>query len=211
MTALKRRFRRIVAPIGATILGGGLLIVGVTTAHAADTLLSQGRPALASSVENTSSSPAAGAFDGNSTTRWGSAWSDPQWLRVDLGGTATITSVQLQWEAAYAKAFEFRRPPDGNAWTDIYSTTTGTGGTQTLTVNGSGRYVRMYGTQRATGYGYSLYEFKVHGNARRLDAHGRIRLCDGGSAGDRGHPVHRDSAGHQPADGRTTSSRRTAR
>ena len=69
----------------------------------------------------------------------------------------------MQWEAAYAKAFEIQTSPDGNAWTDIYSTTNGTGGTQTLNVTGTGRYVRMYGTQRATGYGYSLYEFKVYG------------------------------------------------
>ncbi|HXA60534.1 MAG TPA: glycoside hydrolase family 64 protein, partial [Streptosporangiaceae bacterium] len=47
-------------------------------------------------------------------------------------------------------------------WTPIYSTTTGTGGTQTLNVTGYGRYVRMYGTARATPYGYSLWEFQVH-------------------------------------------------
>src|SRR5947209_19127105 len=44
----------------------------------------------------------------------------------------------------------------------IYSTTTGTGGVQTLNVSGSGRYVRMYGTQRATQWGYSLWEFIIH-------------------------------------------------
>ena len=33
-----------------------------------------------------------------------------------------------------------------------------------LTVTGTGRYVRMYGTQRANGYGYSLYEFQVYGS-----------------------------------------------
>ncbi|MBX6723732.1 MAG: hypothetical protein IRY92_10955, partial [Dactylosporangium sp.] len=37
-----------------------------------------------------------------------------------------------------------------------------TGGTQTLDVTGSGRYVRMLGTARATGWGYSLWEFAVH-------------------------------------------------
>jgi hypothetical protein len=30
-------------------------------------------------------------------------------------------------------------------------------------VSGSGRYVRMYGTHRATSYGYSLWEFQVFG------------------------------------------------
>jgi beta-glucosidase len=31
-------------------------------------------------------------------------------------------------------------------------------------VSGSGRYVRMYGTARATGYGYSIWEFQVYGS-----------------------------------------------
>jgi hypothetical protein len=56
-----------------------------------------------------------------------------------------------------------RRPGGRSRWTDIYSTTTGTGGVQTLQVSGSGRYVRMYGTHRATQYGYSLWEFQVFG------------------------------------------------
>ena len=161
---MRTRRRRLLAACASATLGGSLLVAGVQTAHAADTLLSQGRPALASSQEN-GGAPAAAAVDGRADTRWGSAWSDPQWLRVDLGATATITGVQLQWEAAYARAFQIQTSPDGAAWTTVYSTTAGAGGSQTLTVNGSGRYVRMYGTQRGTGYGYSLYEFKVFGTS----------------------------------------------
>jgi len=155
---------RLGALFGVLAVAGSLLVAGVQSAHAADTLLSQGKPALASSLEN-GESPAAAAVDGRADTRWGSQWADPQWLRVDLGSTATITQVVLQWETAYGKAFQIQTSPDGNAWTSIYSTTTGAGGSQTLTVNGSGRYVRMYGTQRGTGYGYSLYEFKVYGTS----------------------------------------------
>ena len=61
-------------------------------------------------------------------------------------------------------------------------TTTGAGGTQTLNVTGTGRYVRMYGTARGTGYGYSLWEFKVYGT--------------GG-----GRPRRRPAAGPTPATG----------
>ncbi len=43
------------------------------------------------------------------------------------------------------------------------STTAGSGGVQDLAVAGSGRYVRMFGTQRATQYGYSLLELQVYG------------------------------------------------
>jgi hypothetical protein len=157
--------KRILAPVSAALLTAALFVAaGNQSAHAADTLLSQGKPALASSLEN-GESPAIAAFDGRADTRWGSQWADPQWLRVDLGATATISQVVLQWETAYAKAFQIQTSPDGNAWTSIYSTTTATGGTQTLNVTGSGRYVRMYGTQRGTTYGYSLFEFKVYGTS----------------------------------------------
>jgi hypothetical protein len=132
-------------------------------AAAASTLLSQGKTATASSTES-AAYPASDAVDGNTGTRWSSAFSDPQWLEVDLGSSASITQVVLQWEAAYATAFQIQTSNDGSNWTTIYSTTTGTGGTQTLNVTGTGRYVRMYGTTRATQYGYSLWEFQVYGS-----------------------------------------------
>src|SRR6185437_8576727 len=114
------------------------------------------RPAAASSTEN-AGTPASAAFDGNSGTRWSSQFSDPQWIRVDLGATATLSRVVLQWEAAYARAYQIQTSDDDATWRTIYSTASGTGGTQDLTVTGTGRYVRMYGTARATGYGYSLW------------------------------------------------------
>jgi hypothetical protein len=137
---------------------------GTTTPPPGNTLLSQGKPTTASSSENTTAFPASAATDGNTGTRWSSAFSDPQWLQVDLGATHTISSVNLNWEAAAGKAFQVQTSNDGTNWTSIYSTTAGTGGNQTLAVSGSGRYVRVYGTQRTTQYGYSLWEFGVYGS-----------------------------------------------
>ncbi|MYW46683.1 beta-1,3-glucanase family protein [Streptomyces sp. SID161] len=131
-------------------------------ARAADQLLSQGRPATASSVEN-GTFPAGAAVDGNSGTRWSSAFADPQWLQVDLGSTQQLSRVTLAWEAAYAKAFQIQTSTDAQNWTTRYSTSTATGGAQNLAVTGSGRYVRVLGTTRATQYGYSLWEFQVYG------------------------------------------------
>ncbi|MET7942519.1 beta-1,3-glucanase family protein [Streptomyces sp. NPDC005302] len=131
-------------------------------AHAVDQLLSQGRPATASSTEN-GSFPAGAAVDGNTGTRWSSAFADPQWLQVDLGSVQQLTRVTLNWEAAYAKSFQIQTSTDANNWSTVYSTTTATGGTQNLTITGSGRYVRLNGTTRATPYGYSLWEFQVYG------------------------------------------------
>ncbi len=146
----------------ALVVAGAALVAVDGPATSAPTLLSQGRPATASSTEN-AGTPAAAAVDGNTGTRWSSAFSDPQWVQVDLGSSQNISQVVLQWEAAYATAFQLQTSPDGNTWTSIYSTTTGTGGTQSLNVSGTGRYVRMYGTARATQYGYSLWEFQVYG------------------------------------------------
>ncbi len=128
------------------------------------TLLSQGMPAYASSAQDPRVLPAWLAVDGDPGTRWSSASSDPQWLAVDLLSVASIREIVLNWEAAYATAFKIQTSNDARTWTTIYSTTHGTGGVQKLQVSGSGRYVRMYGTARATGYGYSLYEFQVYGH-----------------------------------------------
>jgi hypothetical protein len=122
--------------------------------------LALNRPTTASSAQS-ASFPASAATDGNTGTRWSSAFSDPQWLEVDLGSSQPICRVTLNWETAYATAYQIQTSADGTNWTTIYSTTTGTGGTQTLNVSGTGRYIRMYGTARATQYGYSLWEFQV--------------------------------------------------
>src|ERR1035437_2582988 len=145
---------------------GGPTPTPVPTATPAPTgsvLLSQGHPGTCSSIEATGTA-CANAVDGNTGTRWSSAFSDPQWIYVDLGATHSINKVVLNWEAAYGRAFQIQTSTDAVNWTSIYSTTTGTGGVQTLSVSGSGRYVRMYGTTRATVYGYSLWEFQVSGN-----------------------------------------------
>jgi beta-glucosidase len=118
------------------------------------------RPVTASSAEN-AGTPATAAVDGNAGTRWSSGFTDPQWIQVDLGASTTVCQVVLTWEAAYATAFQVQISTNGSTWDTLYSTTTGAGGTQTLPVNGTGRYVRMNGTARATGYGYSLWEFGV--------------------------------------------------
>jgi len=110
--------------------------------------------------------PGSYAVDGNLSTRWASVWTNiPQWIYVDLGATYNITEVELYWENAYATSFQIQVSSNAATWTPIYSTTTGPGGVQDLTgLSGTGRYVRMYATVRATQYGYSLWEFQVYGS-----------------------------------------------
>ncbi|MEV6862180.1 ThuA domain-containing protein [Streptosporangium subroseum] len=126
-------------------------------------LLSSGRPVTASSTENAGFPPSA-VVDGNAGTRWSSAFADPQWISVDLGSTKSVSRVRLQWEAAYGRAYRIETSTDNTTWTAASSTTAGDGGIDDITIPATNaRYVRVYGTQRATAYGYSLWELEVYG------------------------------------------------
>ncbi|MDX8033322.1 discoidin domain-containing protein [Lentzea sp. BCCO 10_0856] len=147
----------LVTTISATSSPAGAAACGTTN-------VALNRPATASSTEN-GGTPASAAVDGNAGTRWSSQFSDPQWLQVDLGSTQQVCRVSLNWEGAYGKAFQVQvtgNAADPNSWRDIYSTTTSTGGAQSLDVTGSGRHLRVLGTQRGTGWGYSLWELGVN-------------------------------------------------
>jgi glucosylceramidase len=136
----------------------------VTLTSVPSSNLALNRPATSSSNETAAFTPNL-AVDGNTTTRWSSAFSDPQWIQVDLGSTQNINRVVLNWEAAYGSAYQIQVSDAATGpWTNIFSTTTGNGATDDLTgLSGSGRYIRMNGTVRATAYGYSLWEFAVYG------------------------------------------------
>ncbi|MFI6108106.1 discoidin domain-containing protein [Streptomyces sp. NPDC051310] len=186
--------RRGVIGVVVTALAAALLAFApAREAEAAPVLLSQGKPVTASSQEH-SGTPATAAVDGDNGTRWSSAASDPQWIRVDLGASATLSHVELRWETAYAKAYRIETSQNGTDWTAVHSTTTGTGGTETLNVSGTGRYVRMLGTTRATGYGYSLWEFKVYGS---MGGDGGPTLPGGGDLGPNVHVFDPSTPGIQ--------------
>jgi endoglucanase Acf2 len=140
-----------------TLGGGG------TTNPPVPVNLALNHPVTVSSVEN-ADYPATNAVDGSYASRWSSAFSDPQWLYVDLGATYTINEVKLTWEAAYAANYQIQVSADAVSWTDAKVVS----GNTTLTndhtgLSASGRYVRIYCTSRGTVYGYSLYELEVYG------------------------------------------------
>ncbi len=121
------------------------------------------KTAVASSEEGAGRT-ASSAVDGNLETRWASEPGvDPQWIYVDLGKTYHINKVVLKWEEAFAKGYQVYVSNDGRYWTNIYSTSYGRGGTNTIDTAAQGRYVLLYGNRRGTSYGYSLWEFEVYG------------------------------------------------
>ncbi len=106
--------------------------------------------------------PGAAAVDGNPTTRWASLAGDPQWLTVDLGAVKEIRRVRLYWDTNYARSYQIRLSNDNTNWTSGYSTTSGAGGLEDILVTSAAHYVQIYGTQSATGSGYSLQEVEVY-------------------------------------------------
>jgi type 1 glutamine amidotransferase len=126
--------------------------------------LARGRPVTASSTYEPHRVPEL-VVDGDAATRWSSEYTDPQWITVDLGSAYELRRVRLSWETAYARAYQVQTSVDGQEWTTVHSTTTGDGGIDDIRFEGSGRYVRVHGTQRATGWGYSLYDFNVYGES----------------------------------------------
>ncbi|KAI7258937.1 hypothetical protein KC345_g10440 [Hortaea werneckii] len=113
---------------------------------------------------------AANAVDGNMSTRWSSAYADTQYFIVDLGSLQPVSNVILRWEAAYAKQFQIQTSTDNVSWTTVYSNYSATGGTSTVSFAATtARYVKMYAFQRATAYGYSLYEFEVYGSGTQAE------------------------------------------
>lgn len=117
----------------------------------------------------------------NTTDRWASAFSDPQWLQVDLGALKHISRVKLSWECGASANYDLQVATNANGpWATVASDPAGNGGVDDLTgLNATGRYVRVYSYARTTQYGNSLYEIEVYGDANA--ACGASACVNGGS------------------------------
>jgi F5/8 type C domain len=122
--------------------------------------------ATASSIEDNTHA-AAQAADGDAGTRWASLPSDPQWIYFDLGQVAHVSRVLISWEVAYARDYRLEiAQAAAGPWQAIFREPASDGGMDDITslTPSNGRYVRMYGNQRGTEHGYSIWEFEIDGD-----------------------------------------------
>ena len=140
------------------------------------TLVSQGKEAWASS-EIGGGGRASYGNDGLANTRWESIQgegADPSWWAVDLGKEYYVSCVEIDWERACAKEYKIQISNDRNftTFTDIAEITDAPNDNHTETVatdlNIKGRYLRVFGISRHTGYGYSFYECRVYGREQLI-------------------------------------------
>jgi hypothetical protein len=120
-------------------------------------------PVVCSSVQR-SGLECENAVDKDLTTRWSSAYTDDEWMYVDLGSQQTISGVTLRWETAYGAWYEIQVSDDAVNWTTVYTESAGDGGIDDIDFPAvQARYVGMQGIQRGTPWGYSLWDFEVSG------------------------------------------------
>ena len=110
-----------------------------------------------------SSGNAALGVNGNTGDRWESEFADPQWFYVDLGAAKDFDTVGFIWEGAYASKYYIQISNDAENWKTVSYVTAEKNETVQISLGQTyhSRYVRMYGTKRGTGYGYSFYEMGV--------------------------------------------------
>lgn len=117
--------------------------------------------ASASSSERGDLSPAA-AIDHQANTRWGSQFSDNQYLTLDFGASVPINRVSIDWENAHAAQYLLQVSDDNASWKTIRTVENSQGGTEDHGgLAGQGRYLRVQGVKRSTQYGYSIVEIQA--------------------------------------------------
>lgn len=128
-------------------------------------LLSQGQPATASSSE-TGDGPTL-ADDGSLSTRWAAVdGTYPQWWRVDLGASHTLTQVQIDWYSASTRSYKYAIDVsnDDVTYTTVVDQTGRTAtGNSSDSFSATGRYVRVRVTGTSGGWA-SFYECQVFGH-----------------------------------------------
>ncbi len=131
--------------------------------------LATGRPIVSSSFYtdpyNGTVYPASYAVDGSIGTRWSSQFTNNEWIYVDLGNDYNISDVKLNWApGGHGANYQIQVSSNATTWSTVQSVTGNTSsGVLDYPVSGTGRYVRILGTQMGSYYGYSLWEIQVYG------------------------------------------------
>jgi hypothetical protein len=103
-------------------------------------------------------------IDDNPGTRWSSDYADNQQLILDFGEPKPFKTLTLLWEVAAAKHYTVSVSDDEKAWRRVSVQRDGIQGPRTdlITLEPvTARFIRIDLQERATEYGFSLYELKV--------------------------------------------------
>jgi hypothetical protein len=108
--------------------------------------------------------PPSAVIDGNPGTRWSSIYADNQQLIIDLSEAKPIKTVTLLWEVAAAKRYTIAVSDDRKVWHQVSVQKDGIQGPRTDSIRiepVTTRFLKIDLQERATEYGFSLYELSV--------------------------------------------------
>ncbi len=144
---------------------------GGTGSNASLTITISGNLALGQSA--TASSFQAGNLvangnDASTTSRWAAVNNTyPQWWKVDLGASKTLTTVNIMWYSSASRAYKYKieTSTDDLTYNTVFDNTANTTfGDTSNAISGTARYVRVTVTGCTTGAGQaSFYDLKVIG------------------------------------------------
>ncbi|MFC5401405.1 DUF4855 domain-containing protein [Cohnella soli] len=141
--------------------------------------IAEGKQAEASSTEAVGLEPSK-ALDSAPATRWASEVRDTSWFQVDLGSPQTFDTIRIDWEYARADKYRLSVSNDKTTWQPLIAANNGVitaaDGKNTVVFPATtARYIKFEGITKATGYGYSFYEFGVY----NLGVQQELKTLDG--------------------------------
>ena len=141
------------------VLAGLCLHLSVASAQGGLPPREQWRATSSSSTQQTMVPPF--GIDGDPTTRWGGPFSPGHWYQVDLGRTATVGGVILQWDYGFARSYLIQYSNDGQQWQTAFQTRDGSGGIEYQMFPAvKARYLRLAAPERTADWGVSVFEFE---------------------------------------------------
>ena len=120
--------------------------------------------------------------DGNNFTVWQPKNSDGQWVQIDLVKTISISKIVINWGASlnYAKQYKVQYSSDLNTWQTLFTTLSGTGGTnnvETLSnLQATGRYLIFLLQARPSSNPFIVKDIQVYGLPTDTDIHSTDNL-----------------------------------
>ncbi|MFT5128836.1 MAG: hypothetical protein ACI8W8_002455 [Rhodothermales bacterium] len=109
-------------------------------------------------------SPPSAIIDGDPATRWSSNFEDNQQLILEFAEPKPIKAVILLWEVAAPKRYTIAVSDERKTWHQVYEQKDGIQGPRSDRIRidpVTARFLKIDLQQRATEYGFSLYELQI--------------------------------------------------
>jgi hypothetical protein len=103
------------------------------------------------------------AIDGDMETRWGSDYSDNQWIKITLDTIHIVAKVVIYWEDASAKRYKILTSMKNISWDTVYSESSGDGETDIIVFKPRPvKYIQLNAIEGNTEWGFSIWEIEIY-------------------------------------------------